>query len=207
MAADIVTTIIGPAIGGIIAAVAGWRVTQWDRNKERKERQQQWYMSVYRPIQEVNTSSSTGTFMQLGTDQQRQIQKILLIADQLDKERYRAPPDIHPALISSLANMTMYACRLDLDIKNMQLQECHFIMLRYAEEIQYYVQQELDENLPTFSEEQIEEIESWIEAREEMGPQGWQREQVRRLTQELNEHRRKMMESQEETPSWDNSKD
>lgn len=80
-------------------------------------------------------------------------------------------------------------------------------MLRYAEEIQYYVQQELDENLPTFSEEQIEEIESWIEAREEMGPQGWQREQVRRLTQELNEHRRKMMESQEETPSWDNSKD
>lgn len=94
MVSDIIVAVAGPATGGLIAAIAGWLVARHDRKKTREERKKQWYMSVFRLVQEINVSLRTAEFMKLGNDKQRLVQQFGLLADQLDKERYRASADI-----------------------------------------------------------------------------------------------------------------
>ncbi|ELY41156.1 hypothetical protein [Halalkalicoccus jeotgali] len=174
MVADIITSIGSPAIGGIIAAVAGWQGTKWDREKNREAKKKQWYMSLFRLSQELNTSPTTALFMELGTDQQRLIQQFEQIASQLDQERYRAPADIEPGLIAALVDTATNANRLRLDRNDFRTKLDHHKMLMFAEELHYYIQSELGDDTPIkFDQERMDRIEDQIATREEMDPTEW----------------------------------
>lgn len=195
MVADIIIAIAGPAIGGVIAAVAGWKVTERDREKAREAHKKRWYRSVFRLSQEINTSIQTAGFMKLDTDKQRLIQEFTLIAEQLDKERYAAPLDADTGLISALANTAKYARRLNLDVSDARMKQYHYKMLEYAEEIQYYVQKEVGDDLPsTFNQDRMEEIEERIKTRSEMSRDEWRSEETTRIANELREQQRELRE-------------
>lgn len=188
MVVDIIISAAGPATGGIIAAIAGLWVARHDRKKAREEEKKRWYMSLFRLSQELNTSIRTTGFMELGKDKQRLIQQFQLIAEQLDKERYRAPLDADSGLISALANTGMYAQRLEFDVIDLRQQQYHYKMLKFAEEIQYYVQKELGDDLPvTYEQDKMSDIEERISTRNEMSRDEWRHEDMKRLSDELNE--------------------
>lgn len=198
MVADIIIAVVGPAIGGVIAAIAGWKVTERDRERAREERKKQWYRSVFRLSQEINTSIRTAGFMELGTDKQRLIGQFALIAEQLDKERYAAPLDADSNLISALANTAMYARRLQLDVNDVRIGRYHYEMLEYAKEIQYYVQKELDDDLPsTFNQDEMDEIKERIQTRSEMSRDEWRSEETTRFANEVREQEQDLRERRE----------
>lgn len=170
MVADIIISIGSPAIGGIIAAVAGWRVAKWDREKDREAKKKQWYMSLFRLSQELNTSPTTALFMELGTDQPRLIRQFEQMANQLDQERYKAPTDVDSGLIAALVDTATNARRIGLDRNNLQIKLDHHKMLMFAEELHYYIQSELGNDTPVkFDQERMDRIAT----REEMDPTEW----------------------------------
>lgn len=179
MVADIIISLVGTAFGGIIAGGVGWWVTKWDRKKDREAKKKQWYMSLFRLSQELNTSPSTALFMELGTDQSRTIQQYQQIADQLDQERYEAPPDVGFGLIATLADTATNARRTGLDRTRLQTKLDHHKMLMFGEELHYYIQNELGDDTPIkFDQERMDRIEDRIEDREEMDPTEWQKKVI-----------------------------
>ena len=176
MVSEIIIAVAGPATGGLIAAIAGWWVAKRDRERTREERKKQWYMSVFRLVQEINVSIRTAEFMELGTDQQRLVQQFGLLADQLDKERYRASLDVDSKMISAMANTTMYARRLKIDVPDIRLEVYHYEMLSNAKEIQYYIEKEIEEDLPRyFDQDEMEEVKNRIEIRQKMNHEEWEK--------------------------------
>lgn len=198
MVADIIISIAGPAVGGMIAAVAGWWVTKRDREREREARKKQWYISLSRLSQELNTTPSTVEFMKLGTDKQRQIQQFGQIANQLDQERYRAPADANSELIASLANTATNARRLDLDRSGLRMKMDHYKMLMFSEEIQYYVQNELGDDIPAkFDQERMNRVEERITTRKEMDREEWQKKEMEDMVDKWTEDSAKIAETWE----------
>lgn len=179
MVADIIIQLAGTAFGGIIAGGVGWWVTKWEREKDREAKKKQWYMSLFRLSQELNTSPATALFMELGTDQARAIQQYQQIADQLDQERYEAPPDVDFGLIATLADTATNARRIGLDRTDPQTKLDHHKMLMFAEELHYYIQNELGDETPVeFDQERMDQIEDRIKDREEMDSTEWQKKMI-----------------------------
>lgn len=183
----------GPILGGLIAGLVGLVTTVFDQRKRRERQQKQWYMTVFRLVEELNTSIRTVGFMELGTDQQRLIQQFEQIADELDKQRYNAPADADQNLVSRMHNCAMNARRLHFDVTDLRLQNYHVKMLWYAEEIQYALQQEFGEELPSrFDDETMSEVEDRIETRKEMSRGDWRSEELQRIVNSLNKQRERL---------------
>lgn len=199
MVSEIIVAVAGPATGGLIAAIAGWWVAKRGRERTREERKKRWYMSVFRLVQEINVSIRTAEFMDLGTDQQRLVQQFGLLADQLDKERYRASLDVDSKMISAMANTTMYARRLKLDVPDIRLEVYHYEMLSNAKEIQYYIEKEIEEDLPRyFDQDEMEEVKNRIEIRQKMNQEEWEKEKRSRRNDDLKKQRQDLREKREQ---------
>lgn len=200
MVADIITAIAGPAVGGIIAAAAGWKVAVDDRKREREERRKQWHMSVFRLAQELNESVGTVNFMKLSNDRQRLKQEFAVVAEQLAEARYNAPSDVDQELLSAMQNTGTNARRLENGASR-KAELYHYKMLEYAQEIQYHLQSQFGEDLPAhFKKERMDKVEDRIETRNEMSTDEWQVKESKRFVKEMKRQRKEMEEEDYQLP-------
>jgi hypothetical protein len=75
------------------------------------------------------------------------------------------------------------------------------MMMMYAEEIQYHVQNELGDSLLTrFGQDKMSEVEERINTRDEMSRDEWKDEEFERISEGVSEQRKRLREIRDQSP-------
>jgi hypothetical protein len=75
------------------------------------------------------------------------------------------------------------------------------MMMMYAEEIQYHVQNELGDSLLTrFGQDKMSEVEERINTRDEMSRDEWKDEEFERISEGVSEQHKRLREIRDQSP-------
>jgi hypothetical protein len=146
--------VLGTVLGGFLAAISGFAVMYVDRLLERRFLRNDWYRRLYR--QSIRLPQSTDKFMKL-TDKQTQIAHYLSVADALETEIGRSPSGANNKILNKCENVILKIRQINHRDKNIHMKRHHSRLVDLAAELQYLVEQEIDESHPSDLPENVKQ--------------------------------------------------
>jgi hypothetical protein len=145
---------LGTILGGFLAAISGFAVMYADRWLERRRISKDWYRRLYR--QSIRLPNSTDEFMRL-TDKQTRLAHYLSVADALETEIGRSPSGANNKILDKCENVILKIRQLNHRDKNIHMKRHHSRLVDLAAELQYLVEQEIDESHPSDLPENVKQ--------------------------------------------------